>query len=165
VGLFWDLPKIVSWWENLVLVVLVLGSLGAYRRLLVQAKGATTQEGRPCRPCGVRVEGRDHHCVWLGLCVSSANHRTFLLLLLLLLLSSLHLSLLLTSAACPGEVLGPVLLPKACWPYSPTKCLLLVGGLYSGVVAVCISLLLVAQLLQWRRRSRGGLVVAKEEKD
>ena len=92
-----------------------------------------------------RVVAKDHHCVWLGVCVSAANHRTFLWLLLLLLLSSLHLCLLLSSSACPGHLLGPLLLPKVrrghkrrrrrvtfqvCWPYTANSRLLLVGGLY-----------------------------------
>merc|ERR1719483_509132 len=33
VGLFWDLPKIISWWENLVLVGGSALSFGFYRKL------------------------------------------------------------------------------------------------------------------------------------
>jgi len=155
VGLFWDLPKIVSWWENLVLVVLALASIEAYRRLRVQAARTRKSSGeeRNCRICERRVEGKDHHCVWLGLCVSTANRPTFLLLLFLLFTASSHLSLLLTSAACPSiTLLGPILLPKVCWPYDSNSRLLLVGGLYSGVVALLVALLLLEQLTRSCRR-------------
>ena len=66
VGLFWDLPKIVSWWcvtdllplimmlmvlnnnpyrENLTLVVLALASIEVYRRLRSQAARARKSSG------------------------------------------------------------------------------------------------------------------------
>ena len=66
VGLFWDLPKIVSWWcvtdllplkvlimvsnnnpyrENLTLVVLALASVEVYRRLNNQAARARKSSG------------------------------------------------------------------------------------------------------------------------
>ena len=78
VGLFWDLPKIVSWWwegvrmkkrkkviilqtyllgvsrENLCLVVLTCCSLLQYRTLCVQGEEARGSQGRLCRPCGAR---------------------------------------------------------------------------------------------------------------
>lgn len=149
VGLFWDLPKIISWWENLTLVVLALASIEVYRRLRNQAARArkSSGEGKKCRICERRVEGKDHHCIWLGLCVSEANKRTFLLLLFLLFLAASHLSLLLTSAACPSiTLIGPILLPKVCWPYESNSRLLLVGGLYSGVVAILVALLLLEQI-------------------
>jgi len=155
VGLFWDLPKIVSWWENLVLVVLALASIAVYRRLRIQAARTRKSSGeeRNCRICERRVEGKDHHCVWLGLCVSTANRSTFLLLLFLLTTAASHLSLLLTSAACPSiTLLGPILLPKVCWPYDSNSRLLLVGGLYSGVVALLVALLLIEQLSRNCRR-------------
>lgn len=66
VGLFWDLPKIISWWcvtdllplkmllivsnnnsyrENLTLVVLALASIEVYRRLRNQAARARKSSG------------------------------------------------------------------------------------------------------------------------
>jgi len=147
VGLFWDLPKIISWWENLTLVVLALASIEVYRRLRNQAARARKSSGEGKKCSERRVEGKDHHCIWLGLCVSEANKRTFLLLLFLLFLAASHLSLLLTSAACPSiTLIGPILLPKVCWPYESNSRLLLVGGLYSGVVAILVALLLLEQI-------------------
>lgn len=160
VGLFWDLPKIVSWWENLVLVVLAFASIETYRRLRIQAARTrkSSGEGRNCRICERRVDGKDHHCVWLGLCVSTANRPTFLLLLFLLFTAATHLSLLLSSAACPSiTLLGPILLPKVCWPYDSNSRLLLVGGLYSGVVALLVALLLLEQLSRSCRRKISSL--------
>jgi len=138
-----------------VLVVLALASIEVYRRLKIQAARSRKSSGeeRYCRICERRVDGKDHHCVWLGLCVSTANRPTFLLLLFLLFTAASHLSLLLTSAACPSiTLLGPILLPKVCWPFDSNSRLLLVGGLYSGVVAFLVALLLLEQLSRSCRR-------------
>jgi len=148
--------------ENLTLVCLCLATMGVYRLLVRQATMARRgSQARLCRLCEDKVENKDHHCVWLGVCISSANHAMFLLFLFLLVPSSLHLSLLLTSAACPGSLLGPILLPRVCWPYSDNSKLLLVGGLYSCMVSVLVFILLLEQFSRpvrtwlWRWSGRG----------
>ena len=145
VGTFWDLPKLISWWENLVLIVglgLVVLSYWSLRREFSERKET---EGRLCRVCCVPVVGRDHHCVWLDLCIRRSNITIFTTFLTVTTFTSLHLALLLTSHACPGQLVGPLLLPSLCWPHKHNDRLLLVSGLYSGLIAVLLSLLLLGQ--------------------
>ena len=157
VGLFWDLPKVISWWENLVLVIGSAVSIACYRRMRVLRKRRNS-DGRQCRICEENVVGKDHHCVWLDMCISSSNRKTFLLFLTTTAMTATHLSLMLTSSACPGHLVGPVLLPSLCWPYTGTACLLLVAGLYSGLIACMLALLLAEQSI-YRLVRRDRLVV------
>jgi len=152
VGLFWDLPKVISWWENLVLVVGAAVSLGLYRKMR-EARKRRNSEGKMCRICQQQVVGKDHHCVWLDMCIGSSNKRIFLLFLTSTIMTATHLALLLTSAACPGQLIGPILLPELCWPDKENDRLLLVVGLYSGLVAALLALLLGEQI---SRRLRTG---------
>ncbi len=57
-----------------------------------------------------------------------------------------QLALLLSSTACPGELLGPLLLPAPCWPDKDNDKLLLVCGLYSGLISTLLTILLSGQL-------------------
>ena len=156
VGLFWDLPKVISWWENLVLVGGSALSVGCYRRMRREARRRRNSDGRMCKICEENVVGKDHHCVWLDMCISSSNRKTFLLFLTITIMTAIHLALLLTSAACPGQLVGPVLLPELCWPYKENDRLLLVVGLYSGVVGGMLALLLVEQVSRSCRRGVVG---------
>ena len=70
-------------------------------------------------------------------------------------MTATHLALLLTSAACPGQLIGPVLLPQLCWPYKENDRLLLVVGLYSGLVAGLLALVLGEQVTRRIRRGAG----------
>eukprot|EP00091_Calanus_sinicus_P010376 TRINITY_DN24181_c0_g1_i1.p1 TRINITY_DN24181_c0_g1~~TRINITY_DN24181_c0_g1_i1.p1 ORF type:complete len:306 (-),score=73.79 TRINITY_DN24181_c0_g1_i1:111-971(-) len=154
VGLFWDLPKIISWWENLVLVAGAAVSLWLYRKMR-ETRKRRNSEGRMCRICQQQVVGKDHHCVWLDMCIGSSNKRIFLLFLTSTSMTATHLALLLTSAACPGQLIGPVLLPELCWPDKENDRLLLVVGLYSGLVAGLLALLLGEQVTRSIRRRAG----------
>ena len=49
VGLFWDLPKLISWYENLVLVVGMAASLGCYLKLKSDFRYCQETEGKMCR--------------------------------------------------------------------------------------------------------------------
>ena len=140
VGTFWDLPKLISWWENLVLVAGLVLMFLTHRRLRTEPSDSS---GRLCRVCEVRVEGRDHHCVWLDLCVSHGNLNTFLAFISVTSFTCSHLALLLSSHACPGQVVGPLLLPSLCWPHRPNDRLLLVSGLLSAVLALLLATLLL----------------------
>ena len=154
VGTFWDLPKLISWWENLVLVVGMVLMFLSYRRLrteFTEKRERRESEGRFCRVCSVRVVGRDHHCVWLDLCVSQSNITTFTTFLSVTSVTTCHLALLLTSHACPGRLVGPVLLPSLCWPHTHNDRLVLVSGLYSGLIALLLSVLLLGQACRWIR--------------
>ena len=144
VGTFWDLPKLISWWENLVLVAGMLGMFLSYRRLKTECPKLGSG-GKLCRICGVSVVGRDHHCVWLDLCISSSNISTFTIFLTFTTLTCTHLALLLTSQACPGQLVGPLVLPSLCWPHQHNHRLLLVSGLYSALVAILLTVLLLGQ--------------------
>ena len=145
VGLFWDLPKVISWWENLVLVAGAAVSLGLYRKMR-ETRKRRNSEGKMCRICQQQVVGKDHHCVWLDMCIGSSNKRIFLLFLTSTIMTATILALLLTSAACPGQLIGPVLLPQLSWPDKENDRLLLVVGLYSGLVAGLLALLLGEQV-------------------
>ena len=151
VGLFWDLPKLISWWENLVLVLGIAGTVWTSWRLKRDFLafcdlGSVTSGGKMCRVCEVPVPGKDHHCVWLDLCIHKENIRMFLTFLVFSLLTTGQLALLLTSTACPGELLGPLLLPAPCWPDRDNDKLLLVSGLYSGLISTLLTILLSGQL-------------------
>eukprot|EP00092_Neocalanus_flemingeri_P031726 GFUD01034460.1.p1 GENE.GFUD01034460.1~~GFUD01034460.1.p1 ORF type:complete len:315 (-),score=88.44 GFUD01034460.1:65-1009(-) len=152
VGLFWDLPKVISWWENLVLVGGSALSIGCYRKMKKESRKRRNSDGRICRICEEQVVGKDHHCVWLDMCISSTNKKTFLLFLSTTIMTATHLALLLTSTACPGQLVGPILLPELCWPYKDNDRLLLVAGLYSGLVAGLLALLLGEQVSRHLRR-------------
>ena len=145
VGTFWDLPKLISWWENLALVLGMGGSLASYLKLKWDFGDSKETEGKICRICEIHVKGKDHHCVWLDMCVSTSNINLFMVFLTLTILTSGHLSMMLTSYACPGTLLGPILLPSMCWPEKQTDCLLLVSGVYSGSISAILSLLLIGQ--------------------
>ena len=101
----------------------------------------------------MQVVEKDHHCVWLDMCIDSSNKKKFLLFLAITMITATHLALLLTSAACPGQLLGPVLLPDLCWPNKDNERLLLVAGLYSGLVAGLLALLLGEQITRTIRRT------------
>lgn len=147
VGTFWDLPKLISWWENLVLVLaMAAAALSCWKLKMDFARGAAAEVGdtvRMCRVCEVGVAGRDHHCVWLDMCVHRGNLELFAVFLAATALTTGHLALLLTSSACPGRLLGPVLLPAVCWPASDTGRQLLVSGLYSGLICAMLTVLLI----------------------
>jgi len=145
VGLFWDLPKVISWYENLVFVAGSVLSLWLYRQLQ-ESRRRRVSNGKMCRICQVQVVGKDHHCVWLDMCIDLSNKKKFLLFLITTMFTSTHLALLLTSTACPGQLLGPLLLPEMCWPYTENHQLLLVVGIYSGLVAGLLAILLLGQL-------------------
>ena len=155
VGLAWDLPKVISLWENLVLVAGAAASLGLYRKMR-EVRKRRNSEGEMCRICKQQVVGKDHHCVWLDMCIGSSNKRIFLLFLTSTIMTATHLALLLTSAACPGQLIGPVLLPQLCWPDKENDRLLLVVGLYSGLVAGLLALLLGEQVTRRIRRGAGS---------
>ena len=53
--------------------------------------------------CEVHVKGKDHHCVWLDMCISSSNINLFMMFLAVTIVTSAHLCLMLTSYACPGD--------------------------------------------------------------
>ena len=146
VGTFWDLPKLISWWENLVLVAGMLGMFLSYRRLRSEFSQLGETGGKMCRICGVTVAGRDHHCVWLDLCVGSSNLSSFTAFLSLTTLTCCHLSLLLSSQACPGPAVGPLVLPSPCWPPTHNERLLLVSGIFSALLAALLALLLLGQI-------------------
>ena len=78
VGLFWDLPKLISWYENLVVVLGAAASLGLYLKLKSDFRKVTECQGRVCGVCEVHVRGKDHHCVWLDMCIYSDNTNIFL---------------------------------------------------------------------------------------
>jgi len=145
VGLFWDLPKLISWYENLVVVLGAAASLGLYLKLKSDFRKVTECQGRVCGVCEVHVRGKDHHCVWLDMCIYSDNINIFLMFLLVTLLTSGHLCLLLTSCSCPGVLLAPLLLPQLCWPYKHSDQLLLSAGIYSGIISGLIFVLLIGQ--------------------
>ena len=145
VGTFWDLPKLISWWENLVLVLGMLGMFLSYRQLRTELPHLGETGGKMCRICDVSVVGRDHHCVWLDLCISSSNLATFTTFLSITTFTCAHLALLLTSQACPGQLVGPVVLPSLCWPHQHNDRLLLVSGIYSALVALLLAVLLLGQ--------------------
>ena len=145
VGLFWDLPKVISWYENLVLVAGSAVSWWLYRKLQ-ETRKRRVSNGKMCRICQVQVVDKDHHCVWLDMCIDYKNKKTFLMFLTITMMTSTHLALLLTSAACPGQLLGPVLLPEMCWPYSDHHQLLLVVGIYAGLVAGLLAILLIGKM-------------------
>ena len=147
VGTFWDLPKLISWYENLVLVIGILLSAGLFWKLKSDySRIVDVKDGKMCRVCGVHVRDKDHHCVWLDMCISGDNINTFIMFLSVTIMTTCHLSLMLTSYACPGMLLGPVLLPSLCWPDKYNDKLLLVSGIYSGVIAAILTLLLCGQL-------------------
>ena len=149
VGTFWDLPKLISWWENLVLVLGLAAMVWSSWRLRRDFQDVCDQgqaQGKMCRVCEVAVPGKDHHCVWLDLCIHEGNIGMFITFLAASLLTTGHLSLLLTSFSCPGQLLGPLLLPAPCWPDKDNDRLLLVAGIYSGVISVLLSILLMGQL-------------------
>jgi palmitoyltransferase len=81
VGLFWDLPKVISWWENLVLVGGSAVSVLCYTKMRRESRKRRNSDGKMCRICEQHVVGKDHHCVWLDMCISSSNKKTFLLFL------------------------------------------------------------------------------------
>jgi len=145
VGLFWDLPKVISWYENLMLVAGSAASWWLYRKLQ-ETRRRRVSNGKMCRICQVQVVAKDHHCVWLDMCIDSKNKNTFLMFLTITMITSTHLALLLTSAACPGLLIGPLLLPEMCWPYSDHHQLLLVAGLYAGLVAGLLAILLIGKI-------------------
>ena len=156
VGLLWDLPKLISWWENLVLVCGSAASLLLYRRLVrAGPRRESGAGGRACRVCGEAGPGRDHHCVWLDLCITQSNMTTFLGFLCVTAGIACHLSLLLASTACPGRQLGPLLLPALpCWPDSHNSRLLLAAAAYSATVATLLSILLAGQAVRQIRLAR-----------
>jgi len=152
VGLFWGLPKVISWWENLFMVTGSTLSLVLYVRMKSESRRRRNSDGRMCRICEQMVVEKDHHCVWLNMCVSSSNRKMFIMFLTTTSLTAAHLALMLSSAACPGPLLGPVLLPQPCWPYKDNDQLLLVAGLYSGMVVCLLIILILGQLARlWRR--------------
>jgi len=152
VGLFWDLPKVISWWENLFMVAGSALSLAVYVRMKRESRQRRNSDGRMCRICEQMVVEKDHHCVWLDMCVSSFNRNMFIMFLTTTTLTAAHLALMLCSAACPGQLLGPVLLPEPCWPYKENDQLLLVAGLYSGLAACLLIILILGQLARLSRR-------------
>lgn len=156
VGLFWDLPKVVSPLENLLLVCGAGASLWFFYCLKCRAtrpRKQSGEEGEICRICGLVSIERDHHCVWLDVCISSSNRVHFLSFLLVTSLTALHLALILSSAACPGYLLGPVLLPGLCWPEAALSRVFLVSGGYSGLISLLLLLLLIEQVTRsWRHR-------------
>jgi hypothetical protein len=58
------------------------------------------------RICGLSSPERDHHCVWLDVCISGSNRFDFLSFLLVTSLTALHLALILRSAL-PTQKAGP----------------------------------------------------------
>jgi len=149
VGLLWDLPKLVSPWENLMLIALLTASVIFYRMLVHKAHQAPQGEfskSKHCRQCDKSVVERDHHCVWVNCCISTSNHTSFRWFLFFASLSAAHYSLILTSYACPGIPLGPVVFPSVCWPQPYDMRLLLVAGVYSGLLSVMLCVLLSVQI-------------------
>ena len=126
-------------------------SVGFYRKLQ-ETRKRRISNGKMCRICEMQVVEKDHHCVWLDMCIDSSNKKKFLLFLSITMITATHLALLLTSAACPGQLLGPVLLPELCWPDKDNDRLLLIAGLYSGLVAGLLALLLGEQITRNIRR-------------
>jgi len=149
VGLFWDLPKIVSPVENLVLVAGCITSSLLYRRVRWQSRSRKLSgsiDTRFCRICNYNVAGKDHHCIWLDVCISEGNQGSFIVFIFLLSLTSLHAALIFSSSVCPGKPLGPLVIPGACWPDNKPARLLLVAGIFSGVLSILLVLLFVQQL-------------------
>lgn len=149
VGLLWDLPKLVSPWENLTLISLLTITAIFYKKLVHQAAQAPQGEfskSKHCRQCEKSVVSRDHHCVWVNCCISAYNHASFRCFLLFCSMSAAHYALILTSYACPGIPLGPIVLPHICWPDSYDMRLLLVAGVYSGLLSGLLCTLLSVQI-------------------
>jgi len=143
VGTFWDLPKLISWYENLVLVLGMFGSAVCCWKLKSDFSRSNLKEGKMCRVCEVHVKDRDHHCVWIDMCIHNDNLNLFIGFLMVTCFTCAHLALMLCSYACPGTLLGPVLLPDICWPDKSTDALILVSGVYSGIIATLLLILLI----------------------
>ena len=67
---------------------------------------------RFCKICLTNIIGKDHHCVWLDVCISEDNFPYFLSFLACIFMSLVLSGLIfLTSICLPLREIGPVLIP------------------------------------------------------
>ena len=111
---FGRMPKIVSPWENLCLISFLVGAFysaysvrsRAYEAAAgsaVAAADAPAGSGfatRYCRVCTTTVAHKEHHCVWLDVCVSFGNFYPFVAFLFCILVTLVHSGLLFLTSVC-----------------------------------------------------------------
>ena len=132
-GFIISIPKTISFWENLFLILPLVATLYSVREIRGRAKrdrldAAPDGEGgggnanvRYCKACQCYVEGKDHHCVWIDCCVSRSNKKLFVAFLGLELLTLVQAGLLLLTSVCDRVQLvmdRRVLVPVDCSDYN-----------------------------------------------
>jgi len=125
--LYW--PRTVSPIENLILIGFVMGAMYSVYKLksydhhyqVLQQQQSDSFNGsnqtpilpkRFCKICLTNIIGKDHHCVWLDVCISEDNFPYFLSFLACIFMSLVLSGLIfLTSICLPLREIGPVLIP------------------------------------------------------
>lgn len=157
-----NLPKIVSPLENFCLIGLMCTS--AFCVLLVRRRQQTgslirgNSTIRFCRACGHNVYDKDHHCVWIDACITSANWWPFMAFVASTMACLIHAGLLLVTSVClPVQLaLGErMLIPQGCseWNgnFTGDLSLTLSAGMHCLGIASLLFLMLIVQMC-FRRR-------------
>ena len=112
---FGRMPKIVSPWENLCLISFLVGAFySAYSVRSRALESSGSMEGgmpeaaapgglfatRYCRVCTTTVPHKEHHCVWLDVCVSFGNFYPFVAFLFCIFVTLIHSGLLFLTSVC-----------------------------------------------------------------
>ncbi|CAB3373372.1 Hypothetical predicted protein [Cloeon dipterum] len=152
--------------ENFVFIVLLmLGNslLCAARFTSTQAMGDEEGSNQACKVCRIKcpqdtmhcsicdhcVLRADYHCYWLDCCIGSKNVRKFLTGSMLTTCALfLYSYLVLTTACHPFLLMDSILVPDDCSDvfYDFYIALCFVGGAYSFIVAVILSIAIVRHL-------------------
>jgi len=137
---FGRMPKIVSPWENLCLISFLVGAFySAYSVRSRALESSGSMEGgmpaaapgglfatRYCRVCTTTVAHKEHHCVWLDVCVSLGNFYPFVAFLFCIFVTLIHSGLLFLTSVCDsirdfslwsgGRFV--LLVPTNCWAFN-----------------------------------------------
>lgn len=74
--------RMISFWENLFVIFLATASLAtlvktwdlAVRdKIRVETDSHVAKTAKFCKACLCGIQGKDHHCVWIGVCISKSN--------------------------------------------------------------------------------------------
>ncbi|XP_065332622.1 palmitoyltransferase ZDHHC23-B [Cloeon dipterum] len=152
--------------ENFVFIVLLMlgiSLLCAARFTSTQAMGDEEGSNQACKVCRIKcpqdtmhcsicdhcVLRADYHCYWLDCCIGSKNVRKFLTGSVLTTCALfLYSYLVLTTACHPFLLMDSILVPDDCSDvfYDFYIALCFVGGAYSFIVAVILSIAIVRHL-------------------
>lgn len=124
-----------------------------------------TLSSRFCRACAAHVLGRDHHCVWIGSCVTDSGHAHFTAFLAFLLAALVQLCLLCLTSVCAENAIAAeaplfVLAPSDCagdfnGKFEGDAALAFVCGAHAAAVAVAVAALLAARVWRFASSSAG----------